>query len=80
MEIVSINSAADKLKKQRADLLEVLDTMRSMVESGELDEFVAASINENGDVQLHAACKDLLGGIGLFEIGKKMLIEQQQIQ
>jgi len=80
MEIVSINSAADKLKKQRADLLEVLDTMRSMVESGELDEFVAASVDEKGDVQLHAACKDLLGGIGLFEIGKKMLIEQQQIQ
>jgi uncharacterized protein YjgD (DUF1641 family) len=80
MEIVSINSAADKLKKQKADLLEVLDTMRSMVESGELDEFVAASINADGDVQLHATCKDLLGGIGLFEIGKKMLIEQQQIK
>lgn len=74
MEIVSINKNAEKHKKE---LLEVIDVVKSMIESGEIDEFVMASSNQDGSVQIHASIKDALGGVGLFEIGKRILIDQQ---
>lgn len=74
MEIVSINKNAEKHKKE---LLEVIDAVKSMIESGEIDEFVMASSSQNGSVQIHASIKDALGGVGLFEIGKRILIDQQ---
>ena len=80
MEIVSINKASEKSSnKHKEELLEVLEVIKQMVESGEIDEFAAASSGSEGSVQIHVAVKDLLGGVGLFEIGKKMLIDQQEM-
>jgi hypothetical protein len=45
-----------------------------MVQSGEIAEFVAASIDEDGITQIHVCALDLPGSIGLFEIGKHLLI------
>jgi hypothetical protein len=74
MKVVSIS---DKSKeKKKADLLEILDHLRAQVEEGTITEFVAASMDEDGDVQIHAACADFLGAVGLFEIGKHILITQ----
>lgn len=77
MKVVSIDPAAEHTKKHKEDLLEVLDTMRSMVEKGQIDEFVSASVNSDGEVQIHAGVKDTLGAVGLFSIGQSMLIEKQ---
>ena len=75
MKVVSIS---DKNKaKKKADLLEIIDHLRSEIESGEVVEFVAASIDTEGDVQIHAASADFLGAIGLFEIGKHILMTQE---
>ena len=71
--VVSISQKREDTKK--ADLLEVLEEMRKRVESGEISEFVAASLSEEGDVQIHANVRDIAGGVGLFEIGKKIFIE-----
>lgn len=60
--------------KRKQDLLDVIDAMRLMVQSGEIAEFVAASIDEDGITQIHVCCLDLPGSVGLFEIGKHMLI------
>ena len=73
MNVVSINQKKEDTRKQ--DLLEVLEEMRLRVESGEMTEFVAASLDEDGDVQIHANVRDIAGGVGLFEIGKKIFIE-----
>ena len=73
MNVVSINQKKEDTRKQ--DLLEVLEEMRLRVESGEMTEFVAASLDDEGDVQIHASVRDIAGGVGLFEIGKKILIE-----
>ena len=74
MKVVSIS---DKSKeKKKADLLEILDHLRDEVVEGKITEFVAASIDEEGDVQIHAACADFPGAVGLFEIGKHILISQ----
>lgn len=73
MNVISIDTK--NKDKRKADLLEVLDEMRLRVESGEISEFVAASLNEEGDVQIHINVRDVAGGVGLFEIGKKIFIE-----
>lgn len=74
MQVVSITDKNNAKKK--ADLLEILDHLRSEIESGEVVEFVAASVDTEGDVQIHAASADFLGAVGLFEIGKQILISQ----
>jgi hypothetical protein len=60
--------------KRKQDLLDVIDAMRMMVQSGEITEFVAASIDSDGLTQIHVCSLDLPGGVGLFEIGKHLLI------
>lgn len=73
MNVVSINQKKQDTRKE--DLLEVLDEMKRRVESGEITEFIAASLDDDGDVQIHANVRDIAGGVGLFEIGKKIFIE-----
>ncbi len=63
--------------KRKQDMLDVLDAMRLMVQSGEIAEFVAASIDEDGITQIHVCALDLPGSIGLFEIGKHLLIASE---
>jgi hypothetical protein len=74
MKVVSISEKSNEKKK--ADLLEILDHLRAQVEEGTITEFVAASMDTEGDVQIHAACADFPGAVGLFEIGKHILITQ----
>lgn len=77
MQVVSINELNDK--KRKKNLLEVVDYLRNQIEEGKIEEFVVASMNTEGEVSIHANIKDLVGGIGLFEIGKNILIQQQNL-
>jgi peroxiredoxin len=78
VEVVSIN----KVKKNKQDeeqkkaMLEIIEHLKTSIESGEIKEFVAASIGEDGEAQIHVAAMDLPGAVGLFEIGKHILISQ----
>lgn len=76
-KVVVINGREDFESKRRQDMLDVLDAMRLMVQSGEITEFVAASIDDDGLSQIHVCAMDLPGSIGLFEIGKHLLIAQE---
>ena len=64
-KVISIGD--HKEAKRKADLLE----------SGEIDEFVAVSVDAEGQTELHACVKDVLGGVGMLEIGKHILISQE---
>jgi len=75
MEVIDIQERNEKRRKQ--DMLDVIDGVRQMIESGEIEEFVMTSIDKDGEVKIHASIKDLIGGIGLYEIGKNILIQQQ---
>ena len=77
MQVIDIGSK--NAKKRQADLLEVLDDLRKQIEEGRIEEFVIASIDSDGEVQLHTVVKDAPGGIGLFEIGKNIFFQQQQM-
>jgi len=76
MKVVSINEKdrAEEIKKERKEsCLYILEEMKARVESGEIQEFVAASVDDGGEVQIHCAIKDYLAGIGLMDVGKYTL-------
>ncbi len=80
MEVVSINSKRKEQlieEEQKKAMLQVLDFMRTEIEKGEIKEFVAASLDGDGIAQIHVCAMDLPGSIGLFEIGKHLLINQE---
>ena len=75
--VVEFNPQAKEAEARKKELLEVLDAMKALVESGEIKEFVACSSDADGLTQIHASVLDLPGGVGLFEIGKHTLINSQ---
>jgi hypothetical protein len=79
MEVISLNPKESKKKeKAKEELLEMLDTVRGLAANGELEEFVMAWCGPEGEVQITVNIKDMIGGIGLFEVGKHILITQAQ--
>lgn len=77
MEVIDIGDR--NKKKKRTDLLEVLDDLRLRIEEGHIEEFVIASMDSDSEVEIHVCSKDFLGAVGLFEIGKNTLIQQQNV-
>jgi hypothetical protein len=80
MKVVSINDkredeVLEARAKSKQTCLEILEEMRTRIESGEIQEFVAASTDESGAVEIHCALKDYLGGVGMFEMGKYTLTQ-----
>lgn len=76
MQIVGINDKTEA--KRKADLLEILEKIKQQIQNDEITEIVAASIGAEGEVQIHACVTDLIGGIGLFELGKKIFIDHEE--
>ncbi len=67
-----------KAEKDRRDaLLEVINELKRQIEEGSIKEVVACSMDSGGDCQIHVSAMDLPGAIGLFEIGKHMLISSE---
>ena len=58
------------------DLLEIVDSFRKMIVDGEIIEFAISSLDVEGEIVITTCCKDLLGGVGLFEMGKHTLMMQ----
>lgn len=77
-KVVVLGGREEAEAKRKQDMLDVLDAMRHMVQTGEIVEFVATSIDDDGISQIHVCALDLPGSIGLFEIGKHLLISVDQ--
>ena len=76
-KIVSlITKEKSEQEEYQKDLLEIVDSFRKMVASGEIVEFAISSLDVEGEVVITTCCKDLLGGVGLFEMGKHTLMMQ----
>jgi hypothetical protein len=75
MNVVTLEDPKEKEKKRRIeDQLFVINEMRTQIEAGDIREFVACSIDSNGTPQVHASCMDYVGSIGMFELGKHLMI------
>ena len=80
MNVVSIDTKTKKEEEQKQALLEVVEEMRRQIEAGQIKEFVACSIDVDSDCQIHVCSLDLPGSIGLFEIGKHLLIQAEGME
>jgi hypothetical protein len=76
MNVVTLDPKAKQEEQRKQALLEVIDEMKKQIESGEITEYIACSHGHNG-VQIHASLEDSLGGVGLLEVGKQLLIDLQ---
>jgi hypothetical protein len=76
MNVVSIDPKSKIQEQRKADMLEVIEEMKRMIEAGEIEEFVACS-SADGECKIHASCLDMVGGVGLFEVGKHLLIQHE---
>ena len=77
MNVISIDPIEKEKRRHRAELLEVLNEMRDQIEQGNIVEFVAVSMCDDGEPQIHSLVKDLPTAVGLFELGKHMIIQQE---
>lgn len=75
MKVVNIND--HQKQKHKDEMLEVIEHLKSAIENDEITEFVAASVGSDNETQIHACVMDIPGGIGLFEIGKHLLITSE---
>ena len=74
--VYTFDPKAKNEEQRKESLLEVIDFIRDQIEQGEIQEIVACSLGKNGQSQIHVSALDLPGSIGLFEIGKHILIAQ----
>jgi hypothetical protein len=75
MKVVKLNRELPEAKRKK-DLLQIIDSFRQRIVDEEVDEFVIASMDPNdGEVVITVYCQDFVGAVGLFEIGKNILIQ-----
>jgi hypothetical protein len=72
VEVININDRSSK--KRKTEILEMLDAIRIEVENDIIEEIVVTVMTAEGDCEIHVAIKDVAGGVGMFEIGKHILI------
>ena len=75
--VVSLVAKADKaIDKYQEELLDVALNFYDMVKDKQVKEFVISYVTDDGDILISTCCKDLVGGVGLFELGKSALLNQ----
>lgn len=84
MKVISINDVIknpeqeneERIALRKQNLLDILEHVKGEIEAGNILEFVATSLDKNGDAQIHCYVGDVAAGVGLFEIGKNILMTQ----
>jgi bifunctional N-acetylglucosamine-1-phosphate-uridyltransferase/glucosamine-1-phosphate-acetyltransferase GlmU-like protein len=84
MKVISINDVIKNPEKEneerialrKQNLLDILEHVKGEIEAGNIIEFVATSLDKEGDAQIHCYVGDVAVGVGLFEIGKNILMTQ----
>jgi hypothetical protein len=73
-KVVKISDFDDAERRKQEDRIFVLEQMIEKIQEGNITEFVIAATSNNGDVEISMYCEDMLGAIGMFEIGKHILM------
>jgi hypothetical protein len=77
MKIVPLETKESKIKKEnRDDFLDIIDTFRQKFVDGEVNEFVISCLDDDGEIEVYVASHDLVGAVGMFELGKEALMSQ----
>lgn len=76
-KVVKIGDFDDAERRKQEDRIFVLEQMIEKIQAGDITEFVIAATNPDGDIEISMYCDDMLGAIGMFEIGKHVLMTGQ---
>ena len=71
-KLVAINAKKDAERKQ--DLKEIVQRILEGIESGEVQELICVTLDGEGEATLGAYVQDVVGGMGMFEMGKIMFL------
>jgi hypothetical protein len=78
-KVVSLISKADKENdKYQEELTEVAMSFMDMVTKKEIKEFVIVYVTDEGNVSISSFCKDMVGSIGMMELGKAVLLSHTE--
>lgn len=76
-DVIPIDPRDQEAIRRREELLEILDYLKKQVEAGNIVEFVSTTVDVDGMSQIHCSTLDTFGAIGMFEIGKHILMTQE---
>lgn len=76
-KVVSIDPREQEEIKRQAEMIEILEYLKKQVETGNIKEFVSTTVDVDGMSQIHCSTLDTFGAIGMFEIGKHILMTQE---
>jgi hypothetical protein len=74
LTVVKIDRAK-QIDRTREELLEVIDALRELIAAGEVVEFVSTAVHTTGDMEIYSVVNNVATGIGLYEIGKQLFID-----
>lgn len=57
--------------------LSILESFKEMVENGQVEEFIIAGLDGDNQIVLASHCGDIITGLGVLEMGKYALMNQQ---
>jgi hypothetical protein len=75
--VLSFDPQGKQEQLRKESLLEVIEEIKKQIEDGSIKELAACTMDKDGVAQIHVSALDLPGAVGLFEIGKHMLIQQE---
>lgn len=76
MEVININPKETRKAQHKEFLLKLIEDIRMQIEQDEVCELVVCSMTNFNDPQVHTSTVDPVVGIGLFELGKSLLLTQ----
>lgn len=81
MKVVNFKSKdQEEIEKNKEYMLSIIDEFRQSIETGEVQEFIISYMDMNNNVEISASCKDLVGAIGIAEMGKQIIIQQSMME
>lgn len=81
MKVIPINNSQTKdVEQRKEEILKAIDDFREQVEAGEISEFITISTRTDGSLQLHIGCFEVVAAIGMFEIGKQLVMSDFGIE
>lgn len=73
-KVVKIGDFDESERRKQEDRTFILEQMIEKIQAGEITEFVIAATSKDGNVEISMYTDDILGAIGMFEIGKHILL------
>lgn len=73
-KVVRISDADDTERRKIEDRVFILEQFIEKVEAGEVVEFVISAAGPDGSVEVSMYSQDFLGAVGMFEVGKHIIM------